>query len=271
MSAVSVLRRAGNKLYEHAFPIYRPLYAAYKAYTDRPERRLLRQTLFPGAVVVDAGANIGIYSQFFSRCVGPKGVVHSFEPSPDNFKRLRSAMHKLSNVHVSQAAVGERSGRSTLYLSDKLNVDHRVYLAEEDSRRSVAIEMAALDDYFKPSERVDLIKIDVPGYELHALRGAKRVLHENPALKLLLAFWPYRLEQAGTGWEKLIEMLRGLSMDLMLVTTKGVIPFDARDVRSDVSWYVNLFARRGRREIRGRPHHVKPSAGDASWILEHSS
>ena len=86
--------------------------------------------MFPGAVVVDAGANIGIYSQFLSRCVGPTGLVHSFEPSPDNFKRLRAAADKLSNVRLSQAAVGERSGKSKLYISEKLNVDHRTYKAD---------------------------------------------------------------------------------------------------------------------------------------------
>jgi hypothetical protein len=82
---------------------------------------------------------------------------------------------------------------------------------------------------------VQLIKLDLQGYELHALRGAKRILQENPDIKLLLEFWPFGLKEAGTRWEELIEMLRGLSMDLMLVTTKDVIPFDARDVRSDVS------------------------------------
>jgi len=257
MSAVSVLRRAGNQLYEHAFPIYWPLYAAYKAYADRAGRELLRQVLFPGAIVVDAGANIGIYSEFLSRCVGPSGVVHSFEPSLQNFKRLRSTTRHLPNVRLSQAALGDHSGKSELYLSDKLNVDHRAYAVEGDSRRTVAIELVALDDYFKLGETVNLIKLDVQGYELHALQGAKRVLHENPDIKLLLEFWPYGLEQAGAGWEELIELLRGLSMDLMLVTTKGLIPLDVYDVRTDVSWYVNLFASRGHREIRGCPDHVR--------------
>ena len=245
MSAVSVLRSVGNKVYEHAFPIYRLFYRAFKIYTDRAEQQFLRRTLFAGAVVVDAGANIGIYSEFLSRCVGPTGAVHSFEPSHENFKRLRAATRKLSNVRLAEAAVGERSGKSKLYLSDKLNVDHRAYLGGGDSRRTIPIEMVALDDYFEPGERVDLIKMDIQGYELHALRGAKRVLQENPDIKLLLEFWPYGLEQAGARWEELIEMLRSLSMDLMLVTTKGVIPFDARDVRSDISWYFNLFASRG--------------------------
>src|SRR5215831_19798474 len=91
MSEVSVLRTFGNKLYQHAFPIYRPLYAVYKAYADHAQRQLLRQILVPGAVAVDAGANIGVYSQFLARCVGPAGAVYSFEPAPANFERLRAA------------------------------------------------------------------------------------------------------------------------------------------------------------------------------------
>jgi len=246
MPVVSFLRSLGNQVYGHAFPIYQLLYRAFKAYADRAERQLLSGILVPGAIVVDVGANIGIYSEFLSRCVGPTGLVHSFEPSPDNFKRLSSALRGLSNVQLTQAAVGERSGECRLYVSDKLNVDHRAYKTDGDSRRTVAIEMVALDDYFKSGQRVDLIKMDIQGYELHALRGAQRVLQENPGINILLEFWPAGLKQAGVRWEGLIEMLQGLNMKLTLVRTCGLVPFDARDVRDDASWYVNLFAYRGR-------------------------
>lgn len=244
MSTSSVLRRAANKVYQRAFPIYRPLYAAYKGYADRAERKLLRQALFPGAVVVDAGANIGIYSQFLSRCVGTIGVVHSFEPSPENFKRLRSATRSLSNVRLSQSAVGERSGNSELYLSDKLNVDHRAYMAGGDSRRTIPIEMIALDDYFKPGERVDLIKMDIQGYELHALQGATRVLADNPDIKVLFEFWPYGLKQAGANWIDVIAALEGRGMVIQRVSTGGLIPFHSDSASESADWYVNLFASR---------------------------
>ena len=243
MSTTTVLHRAANKVYQCAFPIYRPLYAAYKTYADRAERELLRKILFKGAVVVDVGANIGIYSEFLSRYVGPTGVVHSFEPSPDNFNRLSAATRNLSNVRLTQAVVGERSGECKLYVSDKLNVDHRAYKTD-DLRRVVPIEMIALDDYFKAGQRVDLVKMDIQGYELHALRGAQRVVQENSDINLLLEFWPAGLEQAGVSWERLVEMLQGSGMTLHLVRTGGLIPFDVRDIRNDISWYVNLFAHR---------------------------
>src|SRR5689334_15835964 len=133
MPLISLLRGFGNRVYDRAFPIYRSCYRAFKAYADRAERQLLRRVLSAGDIGVDAGANIGIYSQFLARCVSATGVVHSFEPSPDNFKRLQSATRKLANVRLSQAAIGECSGRAKLYLSNKLNVDHRTYATQGNS------------------------------------------------------------------------------------------------------------------------------------------
>jgi FkbM family methyltransferase len=262
--AASVLRRTGNKLYQHAYPLYRPLYAAYKAYTDRVERELLRNLLFPGAVVADIGANIGIYSEFLSRCIGPNGTVHSFEPSPENFKRLHAATSKLSNVQIYQAGVGEHSGKSELYISDKLNVDHRSYSAEGGFRRTIPIEMVALDDYFKVGEPVDLIKMDIQGYELHALRGANRVLADNTDIKLLLEFWPYGLKQAGATWQDLIAALIAKKMVIKQVSNKGLIPFDSESVSENADWYANLFATRSRSP---QPNRFRGEAGRMSVTL----
>ena len=244
MRGASLFRRIGNKAYKYAFPAYRFAYRIFKAYADRAERQLFQKILCAGAVVVDAGANIGIYSEFLSRCVGPNGVVHSFEPCPDNFMRLRCATRKLPNVYLCPAAVGERSGETILYVSDKLNVDHRAYVTEGNARRALQVGMVALDDYFKPGERVDLLKLDIQGYELHALQGAKRIVNENPEIKLLVEFWPYGLNQAGANWGELIEMLEGFEMNIMFVRADSLIHFDARSVRTDVNWYVNLFASR---------------------------
>ncbi|PYI49595.1 MAG: FkbM family methyltransferase [Verrucomicrobia bacterium] len=260
MRLVSLIRGIGNKAYEHAFPMYFLCYRAFKAFADRAERQFLKRMLSEGAVAVDAGANIGIYSQFLSRCVGPTGVVHSFEPSPENFRHLQSATRKLANVRLSQAALGECSGRSRLYLSDKLNVDHRTYAIEEESRRTMPIDIIALDDYFKLGQRVDVIKMDIQGYELHALRGASRVIADNTAIKLLVEFWPYGLRQAGVRWSDLIANLKTQGMAIWQLSNNGLVPFRAESVREVPAWYVNLFASRHsvteyERTTKGAPDH----------------
>ena len=242
MRLVPVLREIGNRVYDRAFPIYVLCYRGFKAFADHAERKFLRKTLAPGDVAVDVGANIGIYTQLLSRWVGPTGLVHSFEPSPENFGRLQSATHKLTNVRLSQSAVGESSRRTTLYVSDKLNVDHRAYLPEGDSRHTVPIEMIALDDYFKPGERVDLIKMDIQGYELHALRGASRVLADNPGIKVLFEFWPYGLKQAGANWTELIGVLEENGKLIQQVSSGGLTGFDPGSANESEAWYINLFA-----------------------------
>lgn len=95
-----------------------------------------------------------------------------------------------------------------LYISDALNVDHRAYPTGEHIRQTTPIRAVKLDHYFRPGERVDLIKLDIQGYELHALRGAERLLQERAELKLLLECWPYGLALAGGSTTQLHGFLR---------------------------------------------------------------
>jgi FkbM family methyltransferase len=244
LTSSMMARRVGNWLYRNAFPIYRPAYSIYKAYEDRAERRFLAGNLVPGDIVVDAGANIGIYSRFLSRCVGPSGVVHSFEPYPENFARLRAAVSSSANVRLNQLAVGDVTAESTLYVSDALNVDHRAYPSEGDSRRSLRIKAIALDDYFPPGQRVDFLKMDIQGYELHALRGADRVIHENRGIKLLFEFWPYGLRQAGGSWKELVALLENHGLSIKQFSEEGLQRLRPDSITENPEWYVNLLAYR---------------------------
>ncbi len=242
MTAAHQFRRLGNSLYQFGFPIYRPLYRVYKSYADRAERALLRDTLKSGSVVVDAGANVGVYSQFLSTCVGKAGVVHSFEPEPQNCARLRVALSHLPNVQINEMAVSDQTGNSVLYISDELNVDHRAYPSEGKRRETISIQTTRLDDYMKSGEHVDLVKLDIQGYELHALRGAERVLQDNSGIKLLFELWPYGLRQAGTNWSDLIAHLQDRSFGLFETSSAGLRPFRPAAVQVHPDWYLNIFA-----------------------------
>lgn len=213
--AESVFRLA-NLLYRYAFPVYRPLYAAYKAWTDRNARAQLQQLIKPGMTVFDVGANIGVYTRLLSNAVGASGAVVAFEPSPENYRRLLEGTRGLRNVTVVNAAVGESTGRTRLYMSNDLNVDHRTYDPGGDvTCQEVAI--VRLDDWVVAGKPVDFIKIDVQGYELHVLRGAERVLRENPRLHLYMEFWPYGLRRAGVEPRDVLDFVNRLGFFVLRI------------------------------------------------------
>jgi FkbM family methyltransferase len=237
------IRRVGNEVYRFAFPIYRPLYRAFKNQADRTERKLLLRYLDVGSVAVDAGANIGVYSEFLSRCVGSTGSVHSFEPDPDNFRHLHATLRQTHNVHLQKLALGDRTGEATLFISGRLNVDHRTYPTANEPRKSITIRSVRLDDYFPPGTKVDFIKMDIQGYEYHALKGATRVLTENPNIKLLLEFWPYGLRTAGSSGQDLLAFLED-NRFRCLAPTEAPLNLSLAAVENEPDAYFNIFARR---------------------------
>jgi FkbM family methyltransferase len=240
-----LIRRAGNKLYGPAFPIYRPLYRAFKAYTDRHKRSFLAGRLARGQVVVDAGANIGIYSRFLAKCVAPSGVVHSFEPDPTNFLRLQQSLSHTPNVKLNQLAVSDITGASVLHVSASLNVDHRLYPTEDENRTALPIRSIRLDDYFDPGAQVDFVKLDIQGYEWHALRGAERVLRDNPHVELMFECWPSGLLQAGASASALLRFLRERDFEVYEVR-ENKLKLNSAEKLEERPSYFDLFASRGR-------------------------
>ncbi|MBB3561197.1 FkbM family methyltransferase [Rhizobium sp. BK512] len=210
------LFRVANWLYSSNYPFYYFLYKHWKAIADRKERKIVQLILRPGMIVVDIGANIGVYTRFFSRLVGSEGTVHCFEPDPINFNRLKRNVGSLRNVLAIPSAVGERTGSVKLYTSDEMNVDHRTF-DSGDGRKSIDVPLVALDDYFPSGQRIDFIKIDVQGYEMNVLLGAKRILTENTDVKILMEFWPFGLKKASVNADHVMILLKSLGFSIVSI------------------------------------------------------
>lgn len=100
-----------------------PAYAALNQYVAsadirrrrrwEPELDLVAQFVQSGDLVIDVGANHGLYSFHFSRMAGDAGVVHAFEPIPFNFQILSRTTSKLANVVRHPEAVGEAQRRQS--------------------------------------------------------------------------------------------------------------------------------------------------------------
>lgn len=234
------LARLGNFLYDWTPSIYGPLYSTYKRISDRQERELFSSWLRPGDVVLDVGANIGVYACFFARRVGLAGKVFAFEPEDKNLGHLSRAAQPYPQIEIVKAAVLDRTGPHRLFVSPDLNVDHRTYDAG-DNRSSIEIPGISLDEFVPNPLQVSVIKMDIQGAEMGALRGARRLLSDSPRLSMIIEFWPFGLTRAGERPMAMVDLLRSAGFT---VSQLGAKPFSALDP-DDPNDYVNLVATRG--------------------------
>jgi FkbM family methyltransferase len=151
-----------------------------------------RSILRPGDVVIDAGANIGHLALAASRLVGPGGKVHAFECGPRALERLREniELNGAGNVVVVDRACWDSEGTSTLYDFDEKEIDLPSMGRRSDRAvaKEIEIRTVKIDDVVK--EPVRLVKMDVEGAELAALRGAERVLFGDPRPDLIIELNP---------------------------------------------------------------------------------
>lgn len=247
MSSLSLA--IGDLLFRHCYPLYVPLYSFYKTLSDRKERALLRDIIKPGMTIIDVGANIGIYTRYLADIAGHGAAIYAFEPSPLNFIRLRNNVQSHHNVTLVEAAVGEQKGVAELFLSDKANVDHRMY-DSGDRRQKIGVALVSLDEYFPAGTRIDFIKIDVQGHEYSVLKGAVRILKENPQVVCLLEFWPFGLAKAGIRPADLLQFITELGCTYNSIGgSSDVVEHPDRQVGME-NRFCNLIISRGR--IRGR-------------------
>jgi FkbM family methyltransferase len=133
----------------------------------------------PGDHVVDAGANIGYMTSIMARRVGPQGRVDAFEPHPNTFRQLQRNVERWRvPVTVHNLALAETPGMVQLFtVNDNDSNQIRASLSPlPDSGESQSVSAAKLDDVLRGPVR--LIKIDIEGSELPALRGARRLLDD---------------------------------------------------------------------------------------------
>lgn len=130
----------------------------------------------PGQVVLDVGAQQGIYTCRTARKVGPEGAAIAFEPHPGNFQVLSAnvARNRLNNVRLIPAALSDREGEVELYL----HPHSTNYSLTRKSGQAVQVSCKTLDRTAAELNlrKVDILKIDVEGAAMAVLRGGARLV-----------------------------------------------------------------------------------------------
>jgi FkbM family methyltransferase len=153
----------------------------------------------PGSVCLDVGAAAGLYSLVLSQLAGPSGQVHSIEPVTFAHPAWRRVLgsEACPNVRYHAVALGAEAGSGVMSVPSRrfAHVTGRSFLAgratglgpnvEFASHEEVPVEVDTVDGLIERAgiTRLDFIKIDTEGGELHVLQGGERTIKEfRPAI-----------------------------------------------------------------------------------------
>jgi FkbM family methyltransferase len=181
------------------------LQIARRAKFEELETEVLLSYVQPHSTLLDIGANIGYYTVEVAR-KATFGKVISFEPDPANFALLQRnvALNQVKNTVLHNAAISDRAGHMRLYKHPFNTGDYRLY-NDGDFKEFVDVPTLRLDDVI--TERVDMIKIDVQGFEYFAMKGAEQILKQYKPL-ILTEFWPRGLTNSGITAKAYLDLLK---------------------------------------------------------------
>lgn len=185
-------------------------------------QRLFAAMQLRDATAIDVGANLGLHTLALRDCVGPRGRVIAFEPEPHNFALLTENLRvngPSPNVTTHRQAVGAGPGICRLTLHPTNFGDHRVtntanHNATNGAANTVEVPINSLDDTLAtlPPGAIQLIKIDVQGFEMSVLAGMTQTLARHPDALVMIEVFPEALRAAGSSGTALVTRLAELGL-----------------------------------------------------------
>lgn len=168
---------------------------------DQLEIKFLQQFLHAGDVFIDAGANIGLYSLVAASIVKKSGKVYSFEPSAKNYKKLQEniSLNHFSNILPFCLGLSDKNEQKRLFEIDQGLGALSSYVSSSDQSVIVETEVVTLDDFVKTNgvPKINVIKVDVEGWEFPVISGAKELLENKDAPMLMVEFTDSNARLAG--------------------------------------------------------------------------
>ncbi len=195
------------------------------------ESRVLVGLLRRDDVVIDGGANIGLFSLLAAATVGPSGRVIACEPSPRTMALLNANanLNGFDVIERHEVALSDQPGTASFVVFDNAS-GLASFAPGLDGGKVIEVNTATLDDLTaRLSAPVAVLKLDVEGAEVKALRGARSMLGRDLPL-VLLEVEPGHLGRQGSSVEDLRQTLHPLGYEAYAI--RG----DARLVKITGPW-----------------------------------
>ncbi len=144
-------------------------------------------------VLVDVGANVGDYVAAVLKLVSPQRII-AIEPLPSCHSQLASVLANNHNNLLVKAAAGEARGEVEMYytgdskmsslLAPQTGIADAYKPGDYATRQKLKVPLVRIDDVVPVDASIGLLKLDVQGFELSALRGAEATLKQAKAIQV---------------------------------------------------------------------------------------
>lgn len=221
------------------------------------------RVLEAGTNVVDGGANWGYWSLVASTIVGKDGKVYAFEPVPNTCASLRKNVQasKANNIVVYQAGLTEKPGSGWIYSAtdDPIGGQSSFGMCgDRQTKERIECRQITLDEVLH-EEPVHLIKLDIEGGELAALKGSIKILQRTD--KPVINFEWNRVTAGALGYqpEAILEFLNRFGYNFYLTNQKGLMPF--KEPHDYLQWSPMVWALTEAHQFKPEIRAILPISG----------
>ena len=205
------------------------------------DKKFLEQVLKPGGLIVDVGANIGMISIRSAKLAGPSGRVIAIEPNPNiaPFCKENIRLNGLENVTVFQTALGAQEGFISFHCDRSDDCSHVV------ESGGVTVPITTLDKIMEvePTREIDLLKIDVEGFEMTVLESAPKSLKRTQMIYVEVDAENYA--QYGRRTTEVTELLNASGFDLFVADESG----KWHPLEGELTYSVNVIGKRRKENV----------------------
>jgi FkbM family methyltransferase len=183
--------------------------------TDEPKDLL--KLIQPGNTVIDIGSNIGQTSMNIAKICGNNGLVFGFEPDPVNFNRAieNLNLNSFTNIKYYNVGLGDKKGVLHLKINTPSNRGGNRIDKNGDNNSHIKVPIETLDTFTMNEnlQKVDLIKIDVEGFETEVLKGAEKMIAKFKPM-LYIELDDNNLKAQGTDARALINYIQTMGYEI---------------------------------------------------------
>lgn len=218
-------------------------------------REYIEKVLKNNEIFIDIGANVGYYTLLASHLVGDNGGVIAFEPEEENFRSLKNNIHinNLMNIESTRSAVSNMTGEKDLYINP-LNEgghsliemgnyrDNKVTISKHNIQKKFPnfksfekVKTITLDDYigkYDAVKKINLIKIDVEGFEHEVIEGMSNLLSKQMIQKIICEVSKIN--------SPIFNILRDAKFKAYLFTKQGPIEIDYKNTAKKGNYLFEL-------------------------------